>query len=66
MHDIETALHPACGASTISESPRKNWLMKRNCSLSTCQIGWFIPLVVIPPVRNRLVFCLATRVTGVA
>lgn len=49
MHDIETALHPACGASTISESPRENWLMKRNCSLSTRQIGWFTPLVVIPP-----------------
>jgi len=45
----ETALHPACGASTISESPRENWLMKRNCSLSTRQIGWFTPLVVIPP-----------------
>ncbi|KFL20575.1 Uncharacterised protein [Ralstonia pickettii] len=49
MHDIETALHPACGVH-ISEAPRKNWLTKRNCSLSTRQLGWSIPLVVISPI----------------
>ena len=50
MHDIGIALQPACGASNIPESPRKNWLMKRNCSLSTRQLGWSIPLVVISPI----------------
>jgi len=54
VHDIanvcvESALQPACGASTIPESPRKNWLMKRNCSLSPRQLGWFTLSIVIPP-----------------
>lgn len=54
MHDIanvcvDTALQPARGASTIPESPRKNWLMKRNCSLSPRQVGWFTLSVVISP-----------------
>ena len=52
MHDIanvcvDTALQPACGASTVPESPRKNWLMKRNCSLSPRQVGWFYLSIVI-------------------
>ncbi len=47
MHDIGIALQPACGASTIPESPRKNWLMKRNCSLSPSQVGWFYLSIVI-------------------
>ncbi|MCO5397119.1 DUF2244 domain-containing protein [Ralstonia soli] len=52
MHDIanvcvDSALHPACGASTIPESPRKHWLMKRNCSLSPRQVGWFYLSIVI-------------------
>ncbi|WP_296228414.1 DUF2244 domain-containing protein [Ralstonia sp. UBA689] len=47
MHDIGIALQLACGASTIPESPRKNWLMKRNCSLSPRQVGWFYLSIVI-------------------
>lgn len=52
MHDIanvgvDTALQPARGASSIPESPQKNWLMKRNCSLSPRQVGWFYLSIVI-------------------
>ncbi len=47
MHDIGIALHPACGASSIPEPPRKIWLMKRNCSLSPRQVGWFYLSIVI-------------------
>lgn len=47
MHDIGIALQPACGASSIPEPPRKIWLMKRNCSLSPRQVGWFYLSIVI-------------------
>ncbi|CAJ0796165.1 hypothetical protein LMG7141_03197 [Ralstonia condita] len=57
MQDIGIALQPACGASTIPESPRKNWLLKRNCSLSPRQVGWFYLSIVI------LSFAIATFFT---